>query len=170
MWLFICNAFDAVILLLQAPGPVSLMEHAFKLLLNFSFTCTSHQAAFYFLKTSSWCAFYNNQLLKFKKKKKIFILRLQRKVAKNMWSKKKGTEAKEICISRFWPVEIQGRTEIASYDTAWLFFLQCFLHLITSPSKCGCLIFKLRCLLEHLYKLLNFYNLKIHLIGQQGVL
>lgn len=53
MWLFICNAFDAVILLLQATVPASLMERAFKLLLNFTFACTSHQAAFYFLKASS---------------------------------------------------------------------------------------------------------------------
>lgn len=68
VWLFICNAFDAIILLLQATGTVSLMEHAFKLLLNFRFARTLHQAAVYFLKASSWCAFYNNRLLKKKKK------------------------------------------------------------------------------------------------------
>lgn len=36
MWFFISNAFDAVMLLLQATGLVSLMEQAFQLELNFT--------------------------------------------------------------------------------------------------------------------------------------
>lgn len=120
---------------------------------------------------------------------KIFILHLQRKVAENMLPKKKGTKAKE-------NLHFQGLTCRGPRQN-WNSFLwqsmgysswDAFLHLITSPSKYRFLIFKLRCVLDHLLitnllitdllitnllitnKLLSFYNLKIHLAGHQGVL